>query len=110
MVASPLDLRPALDPIFNLFGVSATVTVPGGSPVATVVVWSGSGAGVFPAPPAELQVTELRRRLAVRRDHVPTMPTGTEIVAPELKGGTPQTFKVESIEREDEQVFVVVLA
>lgn len=114
-----MDLRPGLARAHRRFGVPATVTRPSpdDTPIATTVIW---------APPERRYRTdevyeyrnELDRReadrlvLGIRRESVPSVPKGTQIQAPLLKGGPVQAWRVEEHEREtaDEWRVVVVPA
>ena len=83
-----------LDPIFSAFGLDATVTVEGEDPVETTVVW------IKPETPEQpeggtFQRREQKRCLVVRRDDVPVLPRGTQIVAPERYGAENKTWIVD---------------
>ena|SRR5690348_16540269 len=105
----PQDLRPPLASIFDTFGVPATVTAPGGSPIATTVVWTSAPPELAPMDEA-FQRVDARRLLSLRRDQVPNVPRGTAIVAPELKDGPDRTWLVDGFARIDaEELRVIVL-
>lgn len=74
------DIRPSLDAPFRDFGVPATVTVPGGDPVAATVVFHGRPPEL---PPGGLAGGLARHdsvtRVVVRRAEVASLPTGTTI-------------------------------
>lgn len=97
------DLRPALAPIFDALGTAAIVTPLDGSPVDTSVIWE--------APPsATLQsfdpIADFRPKVGIRRDHVPTLPVGSTILAarpPEFPD--PRTFTVDAVEDMDPDVY-----
>lgn len=95
------DLRPQLDPIFSALGSAAVVTVPAGVPIATRVIRNARGL-VFPAGD-NLTVNELRRTLALRRDEVPVLPSGTTIVI------GADTFTVDSVVQQDDEVAEVLV-
>ena len=112
-----MDLRPSMSPFLEAFAVEATVTISGGAPVETEVIW---------LPPERRVATdevfefgnELRRRdperkvMSIPRSDVPAAPVGTEIEAPEIEGGAAQTWRVEGHERAlaDEHRVIVVPA
>lgn len=75
------DLRPALDPFFVAFGVDATATPPGGPSTPTVVIVEKAAATVPPS--GDPSATEQRTVIHVRRDQVPSLPSGTVIVVTE---------------------------
>lgn len=93
-----LDLRPPLTPFFDTFAIPAVVTPLNGDPVNASAIWIGSllmiarTMGGLPAP------MDLRPRIALRRDEVPDLPLGSQILAPRLLGGTPETWIVDKIE------------
>lgn len=96
------DARVPMDPLFSAFGVPATVTrpAPDDDPITTTVVWINPIADDVPIGQA-FQRREQRRILALDRAAVPTVPRGTEIVAPEALGGSERTWKVDSHEQDD---------
>jgi len=92
------DIRPPFAIFQPTLGVDAVVTVPGGSPVAAVVIW------VAPVPQdmplgEDFSREDPRRVLAIARADVPLVPTGTVIEAPESAGGETLTWRVDGIER-----------
>ncbi len=96
------DLRPLLGPIFDAFGVPATVTrpAPDEEPIETTVVWVSAATDDVPSG-AELGRKEPRKALSIRRADVPTLPRKTTIEAPESLGGDVKRWRVDSIERDD---------
>jgi hypothetical protein len=100
------DLRPSLAPLLRAFGVAATVTPPGGAPIATTVIALAGGDAEYPAG-GELTVTEHHRVLAVRRDEVPTTPSGTVIVL--LEGADAGSYIVDSVLTQDAEVTKVLV-
>lgn len=74
--------------------VPATVTTPGGAPVAANALWSTATMDEFAAAGA-LQRREVRRVLVLLRSEVPTVPRKTIIVAPEKPGGANKTWRVD---------------
>ncbi len=98
------DLRPPLDPLFSAFGITATVTVPGGGPVAAIVVLDpqapdnpsrGLGAG--------LALHDSLMRLVARRSDFASLPTGTEIKI----GARTWVVAVEDVPNLDDELVVV---
>ena len=89
------DLRPDLGVALAVFGLPATVTVPGGQPVATTVIWlppvSVETVGVL-APTDRPQAV-----LALPRSALPVVPRGTLIEVPELEGGSVRSWTVEAV-------------
>lgn len=92
-----------LDPIFSAFGLDATVTVEGEDPVETTVVWIKPETPEQPVGGTDQRGynrtvatrREQKRCLVVRRDDVPAMPRGTQIVAPERYGAENKTWIVD---------------
>lgn len=104
-----LDTRPALTPLFTTLGVAATVTLAGGGPIPATLIWLTRPGQPYPVS-AEMAVSEPRRIAAFRRDQVPSLPTtGTIIQAPERAGGPVKSFRVEGVEREDDEVIQVIV-
>jgi len=103
------DRTKAVEPQFRVHGVPARVTVPGGDPVATRIIDWGRGA-TFPTGGGDMPVTELRREMSLRRDHVPTVPTATliELLDPATSAVT-ATFQVDAIGTEDQDVVRAVV-
>jgi hypothetical protein len=88
------DLRPSLDAAVGAFGVTATVTPPGGPTITAAVI-------VLPDRPIiageeGMQVTEHHRVICVRRSQVPTVPQGTAIVV--MAGVDAGSYSVDRIE------------
>jgi len=98
-----VDLRPSNDLVFGLTGVAATVTPRDGSPVDTVVSWlAPSTARLVAGEPIEDQ----RWRVAVRRDHVDSLPVGSTILAPRPpEFPDARTWVVDAVEDLDPDVF-----
>jgi hypothetical protein len=97
------DARPDISTFFGAFGVPAIVTHPGGVPITTTAMWHG-GAGVAFPDGGALAVTELRRAISLRKDHVGAVQTGTIVNAPERANGTPVDWTVDGIALEDDEV------
>ncbi len=89
------DFRPDLAAALDAFGVAAEVTLPGEEPVPTTVIW---------LPPVALQTLGVLSQtnrplpvLALVKADVPSVPTGTQIDAPELEGGDIKSWVVEAV-------------
>lgn len=102
------DLRVPLDPLFRAFGVAVTVTPPGEDAIETTGVWVSPLTETWPAG-LDLERSEPRHVLALRRDEVASVPRGTVVVAPEQGGGDDQTWRVDGIERVESDHHRVVL-
>jgi hypothetical protein len=92
------DLRPPLDPIFGVFGLSATIHPAGAPPVPVTGIW------VLPATldvpfGSELRSSEPRKLFALRRADAPSLPRGTRITAAEIEGGPIREWRVDGIDR-----------
>lgn len=96
-----MDLGPfralVVDLNFDAHGVPATVTrpAPNDTPITTRVLWVTADTELVPSG-GEFQRRDPIRVAALRRDQVPTVPEGTEIVAPEQSGGPDVTWRVEA--------------
>lgn len=90
------DIRVRPPALFRAFGVDATVTRPGQDAIDTSVVWVNQTTDGVPLG-AALQMADPKRLLVVRRDHVPTLPLGTVIQAPEIDGDDIKVWKVDTI-------------
>lgn len=98
----------AHDAAFNTFGVSATVTPPGGSVTTAIGIWMTPLVDEMPTG-HDLQRREPRRVLAFRKAQTGSIKRGASIVAAE-RGAASRTWKVDSVEREDgEQIRVIVV-
>lgn len=105
------DIRVPLGPIFDAFGVPATVTrpAPDDTPIETTGVWVSPAVLDVPAG-FDLQRADRRRLLSLRRDEVPTVPRGTVIEAPERDADDVASWRVDGIEAMDaDQVRVLVV-
>ena len=94
-----LDLRPTFASALTAFGVGASITVPGGDPVTTTVVWSA--VETVAVRVGEHERAEARRMVSIPLADVPSVPRGTLISAPEVNGETARSWKVDAIERID---------
>ncbi len=90
------------DTVFGAFSVSGTVTrpAPDDTPITATLVWQ--------TPTTEElfggQHREPKRVIVIRRDQVPTVPRGTQIVAPLTPTGTPQPWRVDGLERLEDSI------
>jgi len=102
------DLRPDIGPALAIFGLPATVTVPGGQPVATTAIWLPSvpveTAGVFVSTDRPQAV------LALPRADISSIPRGTIIQVAEIEGGPVRAWVVEGVDdtRPDEIRLIVL--
>lgn len=81
---------------FSTHGVSAVVTIPGGSPVTTTVIWLTPV--IEPSPPGDFGRSEARRSLAIPRDDLPAVPRGTRIAVTEHLQASPSSWAVDSMD------------
>lgn len=103
-----LDIRAPLDPIFAALGVEATVTVPGGDPVETTVIWLSPMTEEIPMG-LDVHKVESVKVMELRKDQVPTAPNDTRIEAPEVAGGEIKTWRVDATVQEDRECRRVVV-
>jgi hypothetical protein len=96
------DLRPMMGPIFDAFGVPATVTrpAPDDTPIETTGVWIEVAEMEVPLGLA-FQRKESQRLLTLMRAEVPTVPRGTTVLAPETLGGAVLRWRIDGLERAD---------
>src|SRR5450759_5471195 len=96
------DFRVPMDPIFAAFGVPVTVTrpAPDDDPIETTGVWVEVAELEGPSGLA-FQRKEPQRVLALLRSQAPTMPRGTQVLAPESLGGPVKGWRVDGLERAD---------
>lgn len=109
-----LDIRPALDAIFDALGVEATVTPPDSDPIETTVVWLTPATDAFHVGPdsrrrSEFIAQESFKVLELRKDDVPTTPRGTQIDAAEMAGGEVIGWRVEETVQEDAECRRVIV-
>lgn len=107
------DVRPPLGVLFGAFGLSATVTPVGGAPVAASVAWIETRPTVGALGLTQMggaAVTELRRRLTLRKDQVATLPIGSRIDAPELAGGPSTPWRADRVDDFDPELLRVVVS
>lgn len=78
------------------FAKAATVTPPDSEPVQTAVIWLNRSE----ASPGDsaYQREEQRRVVAIRRDHVPSVPRGTLVACAALLEDEPQVWVVDATE------------
>lgn len=98
------DLRVPVAPLLTAFGLAITVTrpAPDNTPIATTGIWVGGWVAETQPYGADFRRREPRRRLDVVRAAVPTMPSGTLIAAPEVKGGAVKTWQFEGFTDEQD--------
>jgi len=77
---------------FGIHGVAAVVTVPGGTPVATPIIW------LTEASAGTLARKEVHRVMAIRRDDVNVVPRGTLVAVTEHLQTSPALWRVDSQE------------
>ncbi len=107
-----IDLRPAIGVPMDIFGLPATVTIPGEEPVATTAIW-------LPPLPVEMsgvlvQTDHPQRALALPRAGLasiePERLRGTVIELAEYDGAPPSSWMVEArISVDVDEVRVVVI-
>jgi len=105
------DLRPPLEAFNGAFWEPATVTLPGGAPVATVAMEIQPFMERFPTDAGTWSLAKSRRRVGLRLDQLPPLsrpglswpPPGTSIVM----GG--QTRHVEGVDYQDDEIVHVVV-
>jgi hypothetical protein len=89
------DLRPDIGAALRVFGLPATVTLPGEEPVATTAIWLPpmlvDTAGVL------IPTTAPQAVLVLPRADVPVVPRGTRIDLAKYEGGPVRSWIVESI-------------
>src|SRR5688572_18387890 len=94
------DVRVPVGVLLTAFGVPATVTrpAPDTTPIATTRVWLPALEEPQPYG-TDFQRREPRRRLALPRSVLPTLPRGTSVAAPEIAGAAVKTWTVDGLER-----------
>lgn len=106
------DARVPVDVLLEAFGVPATVTrpVPDDTPIITTGIWDANGLTDDVPSGQALTRREERRVMALARSEVPTVPKGTQIVAPPTLGDADQTWRVDGMIRVDRDLqWVAVL-
>lgn len=81
---------------FDAHGISAVVTIPGGSPVTTNIIWLTPTTELRPA--GDFGRSEPHRSLAIRRDDVPAVPRGTTIAVTEHLQTSPSQWVVDGMD------------
>jgi hypothetical protein len=103
------DLRPPLDAFERAFGVDGVVTPAGGSAIAMTMLADVK-------PPAELRIGAdpdiaiTGPIFTVRRDKVPSLPQGSTILAPRVKGQAATLWKVDQVDDTDPEYFHAVVS
>jgi hypothetical protein len=103
-----MDARPPVASLFDAFGVPGTVTPPDEAAIDTTVVWLTPNPAFQPG--GESYRRDGQKILALRRDEVPRVPTGTLIQAADVLDGEVFTWKVDGIdlvEQDHTRVFVL---
>jgi hypothetical protein len=99
---------PALDAALDAFGVTATVTPPGGAPIVTRGIWLHEVSDASPTG-REFQARSPRRVMALPVADVGTLARGATILAPEPFGTTVLTWATDGVELvEGDEIRVVV--
>lgn len=105
------DFRVPMDAITTAFGVAVTVQWP--PPDLTIAevtgVWVPEFTADSPSGGFANGRREPRRVMAFRRDQIATTPQRMLVVAPDVDGGAPRGWRVESVEYSDAEHFRVVL-
>lgn len=102
------DLRVPVDPLFDAFAVTATVIRDEEPIVETEGIWVTSLTEDLPSG-MDLKRANQRRVLALRLDDVDTVPRGTLIQAPEVKGGDVKNWLSEGPERIEADLIRVIV-
>lgn len=97
------DFRVPLDPVFSAFGVPVTITrpAPDQTPITTTGVWLRPLAPDLPVG-REYQRQEPLRVLSLQRSAVTSLPVGTLIQAPEVRGGPTRLWRHEGLAEQAE--------
>lgn len=82
-------------------GVPATITrpAPNNTPITTTVIWAVAPVSDGQPYGSALHRIDSRKVMAIARADVPTLDTGTVIVAAEVDGESAKTWVVDGIER-----------
>lgn len=104
------DLRVPLGPVFSAFGVPATVIrpAPDDLPIEATGVWHPLPAMEGPGG-LDFQRRGPQRVMAFQRSEVPTLPTGSTVLAPETLDGVARTWRVDGTLGVDDEVHQVWL-
>jgi hypothetical protein len=88
------DVRPPISAALDVFGLAATVTVPGEASVSVTAFW---------LPPVaysqEFHPNERKRILVLPLAALPELPSGTIVNVPEVAGGQASDWKVNEVDR-----------
>lgn len=90
-----VDIRPPIGPALAVFGLPATVTVPGEEPVDTTAIWLGPV--LVEVEGVLVQTTGPQAVLALPRSDVPTVPRGTLVEVAETATGAVRSWSVEAV-------------
>ena len=103
-----MDVRPALDPIWDVFSLPATLVVPGGEPVSLRAVWINLQTVEAPGG-GEARVAEQRRPLALRRAEATYVLRDSRVTVAEHEGGPPREWRVDGFGRIDSEIIEVLV-
>lgn len=101
-----MEARVPMDALLSAFGVPATLTPVGGSPVSVTAIWAGSPS--FDENPVghEFNRRQPRKVISIAKSStVLSIPRGSVIVTSEKEGGEPVTWQVDNTELEDADHF-----
>jgi hypothetical protein len=103
-----MDLRPDLGPIWDAFGLPATLVVPGGQPISLRAVWINLQTVEAPIG-GEARVAEQRRPLAMRRSEAIYVLRDSRITVAEHEGGAAREWRVDGFGRIDSEIIEVLV-
>lgn len=89
------DLRPDIGLALEVFGLPATVTLPGADPLPTTAIWLAPIA--VDTPGVLVPTNRPHGVLALPRADVPSVPRGTGIAVAEVEGGPVLAWTVEAV-------------
>lgn len=95
-----MDTRPSMESFHRAFGVDVVVSVPWKADVATRGFWLPEDMNELPAGGGQ-QRRAPRKVMVLSKSDVPELPREALIQAPEQRGGTTKTWKVDTIEHSD---------
>lgn len=95
-----MEARVGMEPLLAAFGVPVTVTLPGEPAIETTGVWLSPGVVDVPGG-LDAGRREPLRVMALSRSAVGTVPERTEILAPELSGGSAVLWHVDTVDNQD---------
>lgn len=95
-----MDLRVPIEGALAAFGLPATVTPDGGSPVETTAIWLPYDTVESP-PAGDFRRAEPRRVLALPFEGLPQVPRGTIVTVEEFSGAGARDWRVDAANRVD---------